>query len=78
MEKSWEEADEDWRKDRDERRWSLPAKAPWPLRLPVIRHIRAAYARIQVERHYSCGLGMIGIRTGYDDWVCYAIQRGWC
>jgi hypothetical protein len=70
--------DERWRKDRDELGWKLPPVAAWPLRLPVIRWFRATYAIMQVERHYVTGFGSFGIRTGYDEWVIYAISRGWC
>jgi hypothetical protein len=75
---TWAAADERWRKDRDDFGWKLPAPAAWPWRLPVIRHIRAAYNRLRIERHYIMGWGSFGVRSGYDEWVVYAIQRGWC
>jgi len=58
--------------------WELPKSAPWPLRLPVIRNIRALFASIAVERHYVDIEPFGGLRTGYDEWVLYAIARGWC
>lgn len=68
--------EERWRQDGIDNRWSLPKPAHWLLRLPVIRHIRAGYFSIRIEWHYgSCP---VGLRTGYDEWVLYAIARGWC
>lgn len=66
-----------WREDGDRYGWVLPKPAAWPLRLPVIRHIRAAWNAYWIEQHYRHGLGSIGLRTGYDEWALYAIWRGW-
>ncbi len=67
-----------WRKTKKERGWVLPAKAVWWKRLPIIRRFRAGFLSVKMEKHYTKGLGSIGIRTGYDEWVLYAIARGWC
>jgi hypothetical protein len=71
-------SDERWEKDKALCKWELPPPAAWPLRLPVIRWFRATWVTIQVERHYAYGMGSIGLRSGYDEWVVYAIARGWC
>ncbi len=70
--------DKKWRILQEEEGWELPEKAPWPLRLPGVRHIRFIYHAAKVERHYKL-YGSLGLfSTGYDDWVLYAIRRGWC
>lgn len=69
--------DERWRADGNEWNWSLPPKAPRLLRLPIIRHFRALWLSYKIERHYAAWRGL-GVRTGYDEWVLYAIARGWC
>lgn len=55
--------------------WSMPF-APWWKRLPIIRHLRAIKARIAIEFWYSRGPGVIGLRSGYDDWVVFGIWHG--
>ena len=70
-------SDKRWRKDRDELGWVLPPPAAWPLRLWGVRHIRALYGAVQCERHYTMGFGAFGFRSGYDEWVIYAISGGW-
>ena len=57
--------------------WVPPAPEASVWRLPIIRHVRAAYLGWQIERHYSSGIGAIGIRTGYDEWVLFGIFHGW-
>jgi hypothetical protein len=74
---TWAEMDALWLQQRKEHSWNLPAPVHAFWRLPVIRWIRGAYNAWRVEQHYSKGFGTIGIRTGYDDWVIYAIFRGW-
>ncbi len=64
-----------WQKDGYEFGWTMPYAAAWK-RLPVIRHIRAISAKIQIERWYSFGPGSIGLRSGYDDWIVYGIWSG--
>lgn len=66
-----------WRAQRDEYGWVLPVPAVWWKRLPVIRLVRAVYLLVRVEIHYEVGCGM-GLKRGYDEWVIYAIRRGWC
>lgn len=69
--------DQRWLDDGERLGWKLPPKAGLFWRLPVIRHIRSVLVGIKIELWYSQGPGMIGIRSGYDDWVRYAIWRGW-
>lgn len=65
----------DWREKGIEYGYVMP-KVAWWKRLPVIRHIRTIKAAIAVEWHYSYGMGSIGIRTGYDDWILWGMWRG--
>ena len=67
-----------WRGSERANGWKLPAPAHWFFRLPVIRRIRCIYKARQIEGHYSLWDAMGPIRTGYDEWVLYAIARGWC
>lgn len=73
------EDDEVWRKHGEREGWTLPFVAPWPLRLPVIRTVRAAWFSYKVDR-WARGWGAIGIGMGnvqpYDGWVLYAIATG--
>lgn len=55
--------------------WTMPP-APWWKRLPAIRHVRAIYGNVQVERWYRYGPGAFGIRTGYDNWVLVGMWHG--
>lgn len=64
-----------WLQDKEAYGWEMPA-APWWKKLPIIRHVRAIWAKIQVERWYSHGPGLLGIRSGYDDWIVYGIFHG--
>ena len=68
-----------WHEQKAHHGWKLPPPAARWKRLPVIRHIRAAFLSVAVELHYSrwASVGFFG-RTGYDRWVIYAIYRGWC
>ena len=61
-----------------ERGWTLPEKAAWPFRLPIIRHLRGLYLSIQIEMHYTLWSNLGYVRTGYDEWVLFAILRGLC
>lgn len=68
-----------WSLDGERHGWSLPTKAPKVYRLPVIRTIRALYIAIKIERHNAFWSHSLGsIPSGYDEWVLYAIRRGWC
>ena len=66
---------ERWLKNGAEYGWSMPY-APWWKRLPIIRHVRTIWNQIQVERWYSNGPGMIGLRSGYDDWILFGMWHG--
>lgn len=55
--------------------WIMPT-APLYARLPLVRHIRAIRLKIAVHRHYTQGIGSIGLRSGYDEWVLYGIWHG--
>jgi len=52
-----------WKEDGERNGWALPEPAAWPLRLPAIRHARVLW------HAYA---------TSYDQWVLWAIERGWC
>jgi hypothetical protein len=67
-----------WQDDGRRNNWSLPPIAWWPFRLPVIRQIRAAWNAWMVERHYEAFACLGLVRTGYDEWVIYAIAKGIC
>jgi|WetSurMetagenome_2_1015567.scaffolds.fasta_scaffold106652_3 hypothetical protein len=59
--------------------WHLPPRAHWALRLPGIRHVRALILAHRVEAHYAVWETMFcGLRSGYDEWVIYAIRTGKC
>ena len=66
---------DNWLLDMDQNKWVMPF-APWWKRLPVIRHLRAIALRFKVEHHYTSGMGVFGLRTGYDEWVLYGIWHG--
>lgn len=66
---------EAWLQQAERNGWKMPVAPAWK-RLPVIRHVRAIWCAIQVERWYSSGPGMIGVRTGYDDWALWGIWHG--
>lgn len=67
-----------WRQDGERNHWELPRKALWPLRIPVVRHIRALWATLMIERHYRIYASLGLLRTGYDEWVVFAILKGLC
>jgi hypothetical protein len=64
-----------WLQDMYENSWVMPF-APWWKRLPMIRHVRTVALKFKVEEHYTVGMGGLGLRTGYDDWVLYGIWHG--
>jgi hypothetical protein len=68
----------EWTEAGERNHWGLPTKAGLILRLPIIRHVRAAWCAFQVERHYTAIAGLGLLRTGYDEWVVYAIWKGLC
>lgn len=61
----WDQ-DAAWRKDAERNGWTLPPKAVWPLRLPGVRFIRAAWMDYRVSKASSqwasVGIGL-GSRT---------------
>ena len=70
--------DKEWREVGRSHGWELPTPAPWLLRLWGIRYVRAAMASVQLIQKDQLWLSLDCSRTGYDDWVIYAIARGWC
>lgn len=70
-----------WHEVAREHGWELPFKAPWPLRLPIIRHVRGYWHAFRMNRMVgqfaSVGIG-VGVPQQYDLWVLHAIFRGWC
>jgi len=71
------DSDVQWRRDRDHWDWTLPPPAPRPLRWPVIRWFRAVALTWRINRHYAPWGALGFLWTGYDDWVLYAVRRGW-
>lgn len=65
----------DWEYAAKDNGWTMPPSKWWE-RLPIIRHVRAMWGAYQIERWYSRGPGMIGLRTGYDEWVVAGIWMG--
>lgn len=79
MESQSDDSDLSWQIDGLINNWMLPRPAPYPLRLPVIRNVRAIILSYQVLRHEDMVSRVgLGFPTGYDQWVLYAIRRGWC
>lgn len=76
-----EDDDRAWRRDGEANGWTLPSKAAWPLRLPIIRLIRAAWLEDRACKAASewatIGIG-VGGPNPRDRWVIYAVSRGWC
>lgn len=60
------------------RGWCLPPKAPWWKRLPLIRLARAIRGCWLVANHQAFWSTLGYVDTGYDEWVIFAIARGWC
>ena len=73
--------DDAWRADGARNGWTLPRKAAWPLRLPIIRHVRAAWLDYRVHKLAS-EFASVGVGSGppnqRDIWIIYAVARGWC
>ena len=68
-------SDEIWREDAADNGWSLPPPASAWKRLPVIRLFRTVYHAWRMEAHYE--MWPNSLRSGYDEWVLYAMRRGW-
>jgi len=73
-----EQWDEEWRELGRSRGWELPPPAAWPLRIWGIRYVRAAAASVQFIRKNRDLAALDCFPSDYDDWVIYAIARGWC
>jgi hypothetical protein len=69
--------DEEWREVGRSHSWTLPTPAPWPLRQWGIRYVRAAIASARLIRRHQLWRSEADA-SSYDDWVVYAIARGWC
>lgn len=68
--------DPNWVEDGRQNGWIMPAAPRWK-RLPVIRHLRAVWHRVRVERHQAFWTGATGaLHSGYDHWVLYGMARG--
>ena len=52
--------------------------APWPMRLPIIRHARAAIVTWRIQKHYDfwARLGALPVNSNYDFAIRDAIWRG--
>ncbi len=70
-----------WRRDGEVNGWVLPPKAAWPLRLPVIRTIRAMRMEDRADAA-AAAWAAVGVGVGQpnprDRWLIYAVWRGWC
>ena len=65
----------EWLKAKTDNGWSMRPVSWWK-RLPIIRHIRAIYFRLKVDRHNELCRSMGMIPTGYDEWVVTGIWIG--
>lgn len=65
-----------WQRIGRENKWEMPRAPHRFLRFPVVRHLWVLRQAWLVDRHYSHGLGSIGVRTGYDEWVLWGMWRG--
>ena len=68
-----------WEEDAARYGWIMP-RAPWWKRLPIVRHVRAAFHRVRAEqfRTFTSAVGLgIGGLPQYDSWVLYGIARGY-
>ena len=67
---------EAWDQDGHDFGWTMPS-APWWKRLPVIRHVRAAWHRSRVRQHQAFWTIATGaLHSGYDEWVLWGIAHG--
>ncbi len=71
------ESDRRWKTAGSSSGWNLPETKPWYFRLPIIRVFRAVVEMYRVDRHNRFYRQLGQIPTGYDEWIIYAIQRGW-
>jgi hypothetical protein len=58
--------------------YPMPSPAPWLLRLPGVRHVRAMVLSFRINRHYDFwrSMGMMGGWTETEIAVWRAIKRG--
>lgn len=72
------QSDKIWREDAIKNGWYMPPVSRWK-RLPIIRHIRAAYLGSKAEEYRdmtgALGLGIGGVPQ-YDQWMIHGIRRG--
>lgn len=69
--------DRRWLEDGQRREWTLPPAAPWYLRAWLVRHVRAFVVAWRIDTWDRAWREVGLIPTGYDQWVVYAIWRGW-
>lgn len=67
--------DDLWHEDARRHGWVMPAAAWWQ-RLPIIRHVRAAWHSRQVKAWESMWRSVGLVPRGYDRWVIYGIATG--
>ncbi len=72
-----DKSDRGWRLAGVNNHWELPVPKSWYLRLPIIRVFRAVVLMYKIDRHNRFYRRLGQVPTGYDEWVLYAIQRGW-
>ena len=77
MDTPYERARQRWLDDGQRYGWLPPNPASSWLRWPVIRWFRYVRSMWAVERHYAFGIGSIGLRSGYDNWVLFGMFHGW-
>ena len=70
--------EERWQKDGETFDWTLPPKAAWPLRLPIVRFVRAFVLLLRVDKHERRWRSIGALPSGYDRWVLFGIAKGWC
>lgn len=67
---------EKWEEDGRDFGWVMPPAAWWK-RLPVIRHVRAAYLSHKVDEYQQLLTRATGaLHSGYDRWVIWGIAHG--
>ena len=64
-----------WENDGRDYGWQMPSAPLWK-RLPVIRHVRAIYNVIMIDRHERLWRSLGAIPSGYDRWVVWGIWHG--
>ncbi len=72
------ESDRAWIAEQAAHGWKLPLEAHWTLRLPIVRRVRAGWMALRVYHWHAICARMGLVPSGYDEWVLYAVARGWC